>query len=243
MTATRRRREAILLRNGRTAVFRPAAVPWLLVVALLTLPALAPPALAGTGIPFVDQITFAAPGEATILMVPDGSGPPLAAARDAEGNVVDATIGVRLVDQDGYPIYMFPPEDIWLQFEVGSGPATGCVFIGYPGGFPADAPTTMDGWTSFSLPLPGGGWTTGPCWVYLAGMPAYDPDLNQWPPLPLRAVSPDLSGDGVVDLVDVGLIATDLLTGYALRSDLHHDGALNLLDVAVLAQHLGATCE
>jgi len=64
-----------------------------------------------------------------------------------------------------------------------------------------------------------------------------------FPPLSLRAVSPDINGDLTVDLLDVVLLGGDYYAGYSLRSDLHCDGDLNLLDIAVLGQHLGAACD
>jgi len=206
---------------------------------------LASPLLANpVPVPYVGQIAFMAPGEATILMVPDGSGPPLSAARDAQGNLVDATIRVQFVDDFWNPVAGVPQDEVSLWFEWYSGPAMGCgAGNGHLGLF-ADGPTDEDGWTTFSLPLEGGGWDAGPCWIWVTpGGPAVDPDFNVHPPLPLRVVSPDLNGDRVVDLVDIGLFVMDFLGGYALRSDLHHDGVLNLLDVAIMVQHLGAVCE
>lgn len=194
---------------------------------------------------YVGQIEFMAPGEATILMVPDGSGPPLSAARDAEGNLVDATIRVQIVDDFWNPVADLPRDEVTLWFEWFSGPASGCAPGGYGHlGLFADGPTDGEGWATFSLPLQGGGWNVGPCWIWVVpGGPAHDPDFNEHPPLSLRVVSPDLDGDGIVNLVDVGLFAMDYLGGYALRSDLLADGVLNLLDIAIMVQHLGAACD
>jgi hypothetical protein len=51
--------------------------------------------------------------------------------------------------------------------------------------------------------------------------------------------SPDINGDGIVNLADVGAFAADYVTGYAFRSDFNGDGVLNLIDVAVMAAHFG----
>lgn len=201
---------------------------------------------ARTDIPCVEQILFAPAGEASILIVPDGSGPPLSGASDGQGGVVDATVRVRLVSPSGGgAIVNYPHEDIWLQFSVDPGSASACnVHPNFPGGlFIADSNTDQDGWTTFTLPLRGGGWSQGPCWVYLAGQPAYDSSWIPFPPFPLRAVSPDINGDLTVDLLDVVLLGADFHSGYSLRSDLHCDGDLNLLDLMVLGQHLGAACD
>ena len=58
---------------------------------------LAASGLADSGVPYVGQIVFAAPTEASILVVPDGSGPALDSARLQGGSTVDATIRVQLV--------------------------------------------------------------------------------------------------------------------------------------------------
>jgi hypothetical protein len=215
----------------------------------LTFALMATTGSARTDIPCVDQILFAPAGEATILIVPDGSGPPLSAASDGQGGVADATISVRLVSfYGGGAVFQYPYDDIWLQFNVDHetpGTISACnVHPSYPGAsFVADSNTDLDGWTTFTLPLRGGGWSVGPCWVYLAGNPAYDTFSVPYPPLPLRTVSPDINGDLTVDLLDVVLLGADFHSGYNLRSDLHCDGVLNLLDLVVLGQHLGAACD
>jgi hypothetical protein len=219
---------------------RPLARGLLAGLVILAGPILANP----IPVPYVGQIVFMPPGEATILMVPDGSGPPLTAARDAQGNLVNATIRVQFVDDFWNPVAGVPRDEVSLWFEWSTGPAKGCDMGNGHLGLFADGPTDGDGWATFSLPLEGGGWNAGPCWIWVnSGGPAMDPDFNVHPPLSLRVVSPDLDGDRVVDLVDIGLFAMDYLGGYALRSDLHADGVLNLLDIAIMVQHLGAVCD
>jgi len=179
-------------------------------------------------------------------MTPDGNGAPLSEARQLDGSVVDATIRVRLVDSWLNPIANFPFEDMWLQFELDGGTATGCLSYGgnYEGGvFLADASTDVDGWTEFALPLRGGGWTEGPVWIYLNGGPAMDPDFMTWPALPLRANSPDLNGDLLVNLSDFAPFTGDLFSVYHYRSDLMWDGVLDLSDVVLFTGSIGVVCE
>jgi len=204
------------------------------------------PTLADTGVPYVGAIDHNLDAPTTILVHPDGSGPPLSEARSG-GIAVDATIRVRLVDLYGYPIAVFPWEDIWLQFEVGEGTATGCFsYPAFPGGiFMADEATDFDGWTQFAQPLHGGGWSEVSVTVYLNGWPAMDPDQTVYPSLPLGMVSPDINGDLVVGLSDIAHFVQDLrdVGGVDPRSDFNNDSVINLADIVLLTQALGAACE
>ena len=157
----------------------------------------------------------------------------------------DATIRVQLVGEFWEPIVNFPPEDLWLAFAVEPGTATACFnHPSYPGGiFTADAATDSDGWTTFSLPQRGGGWSTGPVTVYLMGAAAFDPNFEHHPPLPLRVNSPDLTGDGAVNLADLSQFTQDLLGNYHFRSDLFWDEVINLSDVGLIVQGNGVACE
>jgi len=203
-------------------------------------------ALAAPVWPHVGELLHDLISPTKIMVCPDGSGPPLSEAR-ANGAVVDATIQVKLVDNYGDPIYMFPPEDLWLQFEVGEGTALACFNnASYPGGiFNADAATDSDGWTRFSQPLQGGGWSDASVTIYVAGYPALDPDENPHSPLPLGIVSPDINGDLVVGLSDIAHFVNDLMyPGEAShRSDFNNDSVINLSDVALMAQGIGTSCE
>jgi hypothetical protein len=213
---------------------------------LLIALSVASPSAAQSELPFVGSIEFGPGMGATIMMVPDGTGPPLTEARDADYNPVDATITIQIVDIAGNPIANFPREEIWLVFAVNGGTATGCLTVSGapPGGiFLADAHTDANGFTEFALPLYGGGWSDGPVWVYVIRAPAQHPEGWIHPPLPLRVNSPDLTGDNCVNLIDVGEFSSDYFeTEYSFRSDLDLDGALNLADVGALAQFYGVEC-
>lgn len=66
--------------------------------------------------------------------------------------------------------------------------------------------------------------------------------MVRYPQLPLHFNSPDLSGDLVVSLIDVGSFASDLFAGYAFRSDFDCDGAVNLTDAGLMSNALGSAC-
>lgn len=172
------------------------------------------------------------PGLATLRVQPDGSGPPLTEARVADGTVVDATLHLALNNscpEDG-PVVGFPREDMWLESLGG-----GMMFC--PGGSIADGPTDEDGHTQWSQPLTGGGWDEGNCRVLVAGDP-----LGSLQGQTVNFNSPDLNGDQVVNLIDVGLFAQDYYGEYHFRSDLARDGVLNLSDLYHLAVSVGQSC-
>jgi hypothetical protein len=216
-----------------------------LLAALPILAAATPPA-ADSGIPWVGEVVFASPAEASVLMRPDAAGAPLTDARLAGGGAVDATVAVRLVDEDYLPVAYFPREDVWLQFAIDPGTADGCVNYGIqtPGGpFLPDHATDLDGWTEWSQPLWGGGWSGGPATVFLNGSPAMDPEQLVHPPVPLRVNGPDLDGDLVVDLTDVVLFTQDLHGSYRYRSDYDWNGVVNIVDIVHFTQAIGCACE
>ena len=197
--------------------------------------------------PYVGAIEHGISGPATIMALPDGSGPPLSGARLVGGAEVDAGIRVRVITEYDDPIANFPWEDIWLQFDLVEGSATGCTHhMSYPGGiFQADESTDADGWTAFTMPLRGGGWSEIGVHVYVIGQPALDPTHKIYPSLPLGLVSPDINGDLVVNLSDIALFSQDLSApgdGHP-RSDFNHDGEINLSDIALFAQGLGSSCD
>lgn len=196
--------------------------------------------LADTGVPWVGWITPANLDEASLLVMPDGSGYSLHYAQYFGGDYADASIEVGLIDNNGNPIANFPWEDIWLDPETVT--AIFCYPNLYPG-FPADRNTDANGVTSFEIAFQGGGWTEGPIWVYLNGSRAMYPDLTEHPPVPLRYNSPDINGDGVVNLTDVAIFAGDYFGVYHYRSDFWWDGVLNLSDWAKFSEGYGTYCE
>jgi hypothetical protein len=171
-------------------------------------------------------------GQATLLVLPDGSGPPLTAARTPAGAVVDATIFITIISfcEVEEPVAAYPREDIWLDSMDG-----GLVLC--PGGSVADADTDLNGMTQWSQPISAGGWDQGEAMVRING--DVPPDGAG---LTLNFNSPDLNGDRDVNLSDLVEFTEDYYTGYYFRSDFHRDGALNLSDVAIMASSLGKGC-
>jgi hypothetical protein len=196
--------------------------------------------MADTGLPWVGWITMENTEEASVFVLPDGSGPSLSQAMLFGGLPVDASIVVGLVDIAGFAIANFPWEDIWLDPETET--VSACLAFAL-GGFWANSNTDINGETSFSTSLAGGGWTEGPIWVYLNGSRAMHQDGWEQPPVPLRFNSADINADGGVNLADVSLFAADYFGEYHYRCDFRWDGSLNLLDIVMLATGLGTSCD
>lgn len=163
--------------------------------------------------------------DVSILVCPHGDGTPLSAAKTLDGRTLDAKVGVWILDSVGAPMYNFPFEDIWLAVDGLAMPVPGCL---------SDAPTDEQGRTEFALPLRAGGSTTAPVGVIVSGMEILGARMQN-----LRFNSPDLNGDLVVDLIDVGLFAQAFAGGYDYAADLYPDGVIDMADVGVLAQHFG----
>jgi hypothetical protein len=194
------------------------ALPLAMTASLLSAPA------AEAGIPCVpDDFSSASAAGGTLLVVPNGGGETLAEI----GSVV--TVLVR--DCVGNPVNGYPWQDIWL-YDMGAGDISICL-----DGSAADQNTDANGETTISSAIAGGGYTEATLLVYLAGLAMY---LS---PLGIQVVSPDINGDLLVNMADLGAFAVDFGSGaYQFRSDLNHDGQINLADVGTFAQSLGASC-
>jgi hypothetical protein len=195
---------------------------------------LALPCLAQTGIPDLSHslafIAYDGPGTPSLLVVPDGNGRPFTEAHDEDGNLVDATITLYMLDVDENPIASFPFEDLWLESMD-----SGLVFCN--GGTTADHNTDPNGQTEWVNPLFAGGHSPGPVLVLINGAA-----LDTNPGLPLKFNSPDITGDLVVNLYDLQVFSEDYFSDYQFRCDFFGDGALNLVDVVVFAQNYLAQC-
>ena len=60
-------------------------------------------------------------------------------------------------------------------------------------------------------------------------------------PLDLFYVSPDISGDGEVNLADI-VMFTQALDDYDPCADFNHDGEVNLVDIVIMVPAIGADC-
>jgi len=187
-----------------------------------------------SGVPDLNQscayMTYTGPDIPSLMVVPDGSGPRFTEAHDDQGNVVDATITLSLRDALAIFIVNFPQEDMWLESADG-----GLVFCIY--GAIADHNTDATGKTKWTNPPLAGGHSQGPVLVMVNGS-----HINCPPELPLKFNSPDINGDGFVNLQDIAILSGDFYTGYNFRCDLNGDGNLNLQDIPIFAQHYGAQC-
>lgn len=172
-------------------------------------------------------------GDTALLILPDGSGPPLTSAYRSDRVQMDASITLTLYSSCPPTGAMvdYPAEDMWLESTSGS-----LVFCA--GGSIADGPTDAQGITTWTGPLSGGGWDSGSLMIFLATGDA----LGFWN-LPLLINSPDLNGDLTVNLQDVALFAGDFFSPqYDFRSDLHYDHVVNLSDLSVMTGVVGKSC-
>jgi hypothetical protein len=189
------------------------------------------------GVPDLDLSSAAIPSgtegtQVTVYNLPNGNGVGFDEAKALGGATFDATITLTLLDGNGDAIPNFPFEDMWVQSSAGT-------FFACTNGTTADANTDADGQTQWQNALLAGGFSdpaSDVTQVYISGAP-----LNQ-PGLDVQYNSADLSGDGVVNLTDIGQFATAYFGAYAYKADFIWDGALNLSDIGRLAQGNGAAC-
>jgi hypothetical protein len=206
----------------------------IVIVVLMLSPTVAARAVTCVGIPDLDfsVVTKVYEGLCSLVITPEGSGPPMTEARTPTGDIVDATIHLTLINNCPEPggVASFPAEDMWLESLDG-----GVSFC--QGGSTADGPTDGDGHTQWSAALSGGGWDESNCRVVVNGLP-----LGPSTGLNLRFNSPDSNGDREVNLLDISAFAQDFFGDYHYRADLFFDGTVNLADVSVLALALGESC-
>ena len=172
-----------------------------------------------------------------LLVLPDGSGPGYEGAFMMNtGLVVDATLEMTIIDPMGYPIILYPAEDVWLE-SAGGGTLATCS-VPSPGIILADpVASDMQGRCFFSVPPVAGGWSDGVTQGFINGEA-----LQSSAGVLVRFVSPDIDGNLVVNLSDAGFFATDLFGTYHLRSDFNADGVVDLSDSGFLATSIGKGC-
>jgi hypothetical protein len=147
-----------------------------------------------------------------------------------------AVVEVTLVDATGTPIFDYPFQDISVD---GSVPDELHLC---PGGLTADANTDLSGFTTISGPPAGGGGTSEGLAVLLSGIPLGAPAV------PILVNSPDLNGDGLVNLTDLAIASLDWRgvtqqqNPIPFRVDFLPDDELNLMDVVLFARHRDHVC-
>lgn len=177
--------------------------------------------LASAGVPDPGLSTSSAAGSGTLLITPAGNGNTLGS--------IGAVVTVTVVDGTGTPIAGYPFQDIYLD-DAGTAEIALC-----QGGSVADFNTNAAGVTTISGGISGGGFTQAGLQVYLAGVAI-------GAALPINANSPDINGDLVVNLADIGSFAADFTGAYAFRSDFDANGEINLGDLGVLASNNNQSC-
>jgi len=173
--------------------------------------------------------------QVVVFNLPNGDGSTFVDARGTDGNDYDATIELLLRNANNDPIGSFPAEDMWIM----PTPDTADNFFACTNGTIADADTDGAGRTIWQNPLNAGGYTdTGAdvTQVYISGAALVGPGLD------VQYNSADITGDGNVNLSDIGLFSQDFYGAYNFRSDFIFDGVLNLSDIGLLAQGNGASC-
>ncbi len=167
----------------------------------------------------------------SIFICLHGDGSPIAAAYAHGGVLVDATITLHLMYNDGRPAANYPAEDLWLDSS-----AYGLVYC--PEGTIADRDTDANGITVWQQPLhAGGSWLSGErLHVFVEGGP-----LNQ-PGFLVRFNSPDNDGNLQSNVTDLSSFTADFFGSYSYRSDFNWDDAINLTDVSFFAAHYGHLC-
>ena len=155
--------------------------------------------------------------------------------------VFDATIEVIVRDGSGTAIANYPAEDIWIECPAAPNPVgdpdTAVGLQACIGGAIADQSTDVTGYTLFQNPKFMGGQSFGDTRVVINGNGL----LNT---VNVSYNSPDVDGDGVVNLVDLQAFTADFFDApvYHYRSDFFYDGIVNLIDLPQMAKFYGSIC-
>ena len=182
-----------------------------------------------------DLSTLTHDGPVTITVCPGGDGESLADV----GSVVTVTV----VDPAGVPVADLPIADMVLS-EPWWGPDAVLHYCetSARAGFAADAPTDASGVATFSGTLAAGGWSdlglTAKLWC--GDFTVVAETLG--PPLQIRINSPDLNGDGRVNLNDFGIFG-EAYASTTWICDFTHDGLVSLADFAAFGSHYAHACE
>lgn len=193
-------------------------------VALFVLSLFSSTATASADVPILGP-SYATAASGHIEIAPDRSGPSL--------SELGLTITVVVLDVFGFPIPNFPWQDIWVSDDVGGADLRLC-----NGGAMASANTDVNGMTTITTAIAGGGTTDRGLQVYLAGVPL---DSVVSPPLDIIVSSADLDADLDVDATDLTMVpggfADFFLNGsYDFEADLNLDDVEDILDIVRFAE-------
>lgn len=162
-------------------------------------------------------------------ITPAGSGERM----DGSDGSTDVSVEVQVmyVGPEGpEPVAAYPFQDVYLDT------ITESTLDFCHNGSAADAFTNGEGRTWIRRALSGGGSAEGGVTVFLGGTPIATTLEG------LRFNSADINGDRRVDLADVAIFASDFNGEYHWRSDFEADGMINMVDVSLLATALGEEC-
>jgi hypothetical protein len=187
-------------------------------------------ASANAGVPSPSQSEAAGPATLKVIQITP-------AALGSNLGAVGATVTVTVRDGNGDVIVGYPFQDMSLDCDID-------VQLNFcPGGSTADGNTDINGQSTFSGNLAGGGWSTAGLRVLLGGTPVTNGGGIAAGLLDIDVNSADLNGDRTVNIADVGNFAADFGAGvYSFRSDLVADGVLNIADVGNFATHVQEVC-
>jgi hypothetical protein len=190
---------------------------------------LALPALAAASIPDLGNSYWSCRTDVdvTVVVCPAGDGFTLDAAWPTAGGApVDATIDAWVIDGGGNPVHLYPFEDIWLE-------SPGLAYC--TGGTVAAANTDPMGHTYFRI-LATGGHAYGDLRVMVNGDAIAGAAPN------LRLASPDINGDGSVNIADLAVFVGMQEGTYDPDGDLDGNGRLDLTDAVLLFRHFTHAC-
>jgi len=191
---------------------------------LLSLSILHSSTVQSTGLPSADLTTVDGPALPTVMLIcPAGDG---AALSD-----VAAVLGVTVRDGSGMPLGYMSPNDFWMV-----GCSSGLTLHNGGNSSRADAMTDINGYTTISGTIAGGGSDAG-LHVVVRGVVINQP-AGEALCLPIRVASPDINGDLRVDLIDFSLFASyyNQLPAAPL-ADFNGDGVVDLIDFVSFAGH------
>jgi hypothetical protein len=156
-------------------------------------------------------------------------------------STIGATISIVVNDNSGSPIPGIPAADIWL---VGCGDAL--ILCGGGGAINADSATNSSGATTISGALAAGGCDSVGVMVVVQGAVIQDvDDLCNDLCLAIVAPSPDITGDLLVDLVDLSEFAKSYQSPphqYLYCKDYDCKDGIDLVDFSLFAQHYLDDC-
>jgi hypothetical protein len=190
--------------------------------------------------------TTLATGIVSVFTNVDGLGNPINGAKAAAASAsVDATITLTVIDTDGFEVFQYPFEDMWLETDAG-----GLVLCN--GGSTADASTDINGQTTFSGTLFAGGGS-----YYDKDIPANEQCVVMIDGTALSQATSamdilfntaDLTGDLIVGVQDTSLFKPRYLNGtnapfvYDYSIDYYFDEQITLSDLVLFAGVANTAC-